>query len=100
LNVFLLWEEPVRQFFRESLFGVVCVADGHIENSSREAIVLRVGVRLDHDGHPFLKSIGRERGDRGHLVDFFLYQMVLAFHIAVDLRQGRVGEFSENCWTC
>lgn len=72
-------EELAGDFLGEAFFLVIRVVDGHVQHSLLEALVLAVGVGLDHEGNPFLESPGCEAWDIGSFVELVwrLHQKVL-----------------------
>jgi len=84
-------EEPTRKFFRESFSAVVCIVDGHVQNSFREAFIFRVGICLNHHRHPGIKAIGCESWNVRSVGIMILYQVMLASEVSIYLGECRIG---------
>jgi hypothetical protein len=76
-------EQPAWDFFGETLFLVVWVADRHVQNGLLETLVFALWMRLDHNCGPYFEAFGCEAGYVGPFLEVVkLDKMVLRFYLS------------------
>lgn len=76
-------EQPAWDLLGETLFLVVWIADGHVQNCLLQALIFALRVSLDHNCGPYFEAFGSEAGYVGSFLEVVkLDKMMLRFYFS------------------